>query len=146
MEDIMDFEVINSSFKYKKSRPLLNNINFSIGKSEILSILGANGVGKTTLLRCMLGMLPWTMGGSFLDGINPAVKVLEAAGKDSDMSKLLIDAANAAADGANNTTTMIAVHGRAAIRGEQSRSLLDPGAVVAKILIETASKYLTSII
>lgn len=65
----MNFEVQNASFQYKKNHPLLNHINFSIGQSEIMSILGANGVGKTTLLRCMLGMLHWTEGASFLDGI-----------------------------------------------------------------------------
>ena len=82
---------------------------------------------------------------TFIDGIYPAVKVLEPATADSEMTALLDDAARAAAEGAHNTTTMIAVHGRAAIRGEQSRALLDPGAVVAKILIETACKYLSSI-
>lgn len=83
---------------------------------------------------------------TFLDGINPAVEVLKSATADSDMKAVLDNAANAAAEGANNTTSMIAVHGRAAIRGEQSRSLLDPGAVVAKILVESASKYLISIL
>lgn len=83
---------------------------------------------------------------TFIDGLYPAVNVLKSASADSDMTAVLASAACAAAEGAKNTTSMIAVHGRAAIRGEQSRSLLDPGAVVAKILIETANKYLISIL
>jgi dihydroxyacetone kinase-like protein len=83
---------------------------------------------------------------TFLDGLYPAVEVLKSATIDSDMHTILSDAAKAAAEGAENTTTMIAVHGRAAIRGEQSRALLDPGAVVAKILVETTSKYLISLL
>ncbi|HKL79400.1 MAG TPA: ABC transporter ATP-binding protein [Mobilitalea sp.] len=65
----MRFEVIDGSFQFKRDCTLLNNINFCMEKSEVLSILGANGVGKTTLIRCMLGMLPWTKGGTYLDGV-----------------------------------------------------------------------------
>lgn len=83
---------------------------------------------------------------TFIDAFYPAVKVLKSASIDSNMTDVLADAANAAVEGARNTTTMIAVHGRAAIRGEQSRSLLDPGAVVAKLLVEAANKYLISIL
>ncbi len=83
---------------------------------------------------------------TFIDGLNPAVKALESVSENADMAKVLNNAASAAAEGANNTTTMVAVHGRSAIRGEQSRTLLDPGAVVAKILVETASKYLIGLL
>ncbi|MEM1484426.1 DAK2 domain-containing protein [Oscillospiraceae bacterium PP1C4] len=83
---------------------------------------------------------------TFLDGLDPAIKVLKAASADSDMAAVWADAASAAAQGAQNTTTMLAVHGRAATRGEQSRSLLDPGAVVAKMLVETACSYFSDIL
>lgn len=44
------------SFSYK-SNPVLNNIDFSLEKGEILAILGPNGVGKTTLLKCINSIL-----------------------------------------------------------------------------------------
>jgi len=38
--------------------------------------------------------------------------------------------------GYENTKEMLAVHGRAATRGEASRELLDPGAYVAALLVK----------
>ena len=48
--------------------PVLNNISFDVKRGEFLSILGANGVGKSTLFRCMLGLLPGYGGNIYLDG------------------------------------------------------------------------------
>lgn len=62
----MIFKVKDGSFGYG-DKLLFNNVNFSLEKGEILSILGANGVGKTTLLRCMMGLLPWKNGFSQID-------------------------------------------------------------------------------
>ena len=66
----MTFEVRNGCFGYKKTVPILKNISFCVERRQVLAVLGPNGVGKTTLLRSMMGMLPWTSGGSFLDGEN----------------------------------------------------------------------------
>ncbi len=66
----MIFSVKNGGFAYRKGQEILRNISFSTKEGEVLSILGPNGVGKTTLLRCMMGLLPWRAGGSYLDGIN----------------------------------------------------------------------------
>ena len=44
--------------------------------------------------------------------------------------------------GYENTSTMIAIHGRAATRGEASRSLKDPGACVAMLMMEAFVKSL----
>lgn len=41
----------------------------------------------------------------------------------------------AACAGYENTATMLAVHGRAATRGEMSRTLKDPGACVAVLMM-----------
>jgi iron complex transport system ATP-binding protein len=43
-------------FQYK-SKEVLKNIKFELKRNEILSILGPNGVGKTTLLKCMNAIL-----------------------------------------------------------------------------------------
>ena len=50
-------EVLNGSFEYSPKSPIFRNLNFNVDKGEILSILGPNGCGKTTLLKCLLGML-----------------------------------------------------------------------------------------
>ncbi|MEZ5433581.1 MAG: ATP-binding cassette domain-containing protein [Verrucomicrobiales bacterium] len=40
----------------------VNNIDFQIGKGEILGVLGANGAGKTTAINMVLGLLTPTSG------------------------------------------------------------------------------------
>ena len=42
--------------------PVLHGIDLSIAKGEIVSLIGRNGVGKTTTLRCLMGQLPATGG------------------------------------------------------------------------------------
>ncbi|MEA4925694.1 MAG: ABC transporter ATP-binding protein [Syntrophomonadaceae bacterium] len=69
----MIFEVRDGSFGYAKGQEILKNIDFSICDGDVLAILGPNGVGKTTLLKCMMGLLKWGRGGSFLDGENITV-------------------------------------------------------------------------
>ena len=64
----MKLEVTKGFFKFKKTDYILEDINFSLADSDILSILGPNGVGKTTLIKCLTGLLPWTRGKTFIDG------------------------------------------------------------------------------
>jgi len=42
--------------------PILNGINFAVGEGEFIGILGHNGMGKTTLLKALMGFLPATAG------------------------------------------------------------------------------------
>ncbi|MDO4764832.1 MAG: DAK2 domain-containing protein [Eubacteriales bacterium] len=73
---------------------------------------------------------------TFLDGLYPAVESLKTGvAKGKNLPLLVEEAAIAAEKGFQNTTTMIAVHGRAATRGEESRKLEDPGAAVAMLMM-----------
>jgi len=49
-------EVRNLSFAYGEHR-VLEDVSFTLDKGEFLSVLGPNGVGKSTLFRCILGRL-----------------------------------------------------------------------------------------
>src|SRR5512146_2125775 len=42
--------------------PILQGVEFSVAKGEIVAIIGRNGVGKTTLMKCLIGLLPATAG------------------------------------------------------------------------------------
>ena len=66
----MILEVENGSFGYPKQPEILKNISLTLKKGRILAILGPNGIGKTTLLKCMVGLLKWKSGRSLLDGQN----------------------------------------------------------------------------
>ena len=47
--------------------PILNGVSFSVNEGEFIGILGHNGMGKTTLLKALMGFLPAT-GGRVLFG------------------------------------------------------------------------------
>ncbi|MBN2524859.1 MAG: ABC transporter ATP-binding protein [Deltaproteobacteria bacterium] len=61
----MKLIIDNLSFAYK-SKDVLNDISFRVEKRELLSILGPNGVGKTTLLRCINRILKAQKGTVFV--------------------------------------------------------------------------------
>jgi len=51
-----EIEVVKLSKAYGDNPPVLKSISFSLGEGETLGIVGASGGGKTTLLRCILGL------------------------------------------------------------------------------------------
>ncbi len=52
----MKLYIDNLSFAYRSS-PVLSDLSFHIEKQELLAILGPNGVGKSTLLKCINRLL-----------------------------------------------------------------------------------------
>ena len=48
------------------NHPTLDNASFSVGKGELLAVLGTNGTGKTTLLKCINRILKPQAGTVFL--------------------------------------------------------------------------------
>lgn len=67
----MKIQTENASFSYenrKGGRTIFDKVNMSLDSGQIMAILGPNGSGKTTFLRCLMGMLKWTGGRSLFDG------------------------------------------------------------------------------
>ena len=61
----------NISFKYQNSNNnVLDNINLKIKTGSIIGIKGPSGVGKTTLVNIILGLLKPTSGEVLVDGID----------------------------------------------------------------------------
>jgi len=44
------------SFEYEKGKKILNNITFSAHENDCIGIIGANGMGKSTLLKLLIGL------------------------------------------------------------------------------------------
>ena len=63
----MSIEVENLSFGYG-DRLVLDGLNFKTRENQLVSILGPNGVGKSTLFNCILGLLKGYTGQVLLDG------------------------------------------------------------------------------
>lgn len=48
--------------------PVLDGLSFAVAEGELVGILGHNGMGKTTVLRALMGFLPATAGAVRFDG------------------------------------------------------------------------------
>lgn len=57
----------NYNVAYGQSR-VISDMNLEIGEGEIISLVGRNGMGKTTLLKSLIGMVPHESGQILLDG------------------------------------------------------------------------------
>lgn len=67
----MSLTIENVSFSYGRgegAHKVLDNISFTVDEGELTALLGANGVGKSTLFKCILGILPGYMGSIRIDG------------------------------------------------------------------------------
>lgn len=60
-DDVL-LELKNVSFKYEKNKPILKDISFKINKGEMVSIVGRNGAGKSTISKLICGFYKQTSG------------------------------------------------------------------------------------
>ena len=65
----MTLSVRDLTFAYRRA-PVLSGVSFDAAQGELLAILGPNGVGKTTLFRCILGEQKRYSGTIAVDGEN----------------------------------------------------------------------------
>ena len=78
---MVDTDVV-SARGLKKSfgrRPVLDRLDLTVGRGEVVGLLGANGAGKTTLLKSLLGLQPvdggrCTVLGESSASLSPAVR------------------------------------------------------------------------
>ena len=63
------FEVRNLSAAYGQSQ-VLHGIDLSVGRGEIVALVGRNGMGKSTLMKSLIGVMPARSGQISIDGVN----------------------------------------------------------------------------
>lgn len=59
---------INALTSAYGSAQILNGVNLEVGKGQVLALLGRNGVGKTTLLKTIMGIVAPTGGEAVVNG------------------------------------------------------------------------------
>lgn len=60
-------EIKNLQKKYGM-RAILDDISFTIKKNEVTCLTGLNGTGKTTIMNCIMGLVPRNKGSITIDG------------------------------------------------------------------------------
>lgn len=63
-------EFKNVDFAYKKDKPVLKNVCFSVQKGEKIGVFGYNGSGKSTLGKMLVKFFTPQRGGIYIDGVN----------------------------------------------------------------------------
>ncbi len=63
-------------FSYEKDRPVLRDLSFRIEKGESVGLIGANGAGKSTVMKLLLGLLTPKSGEILVDGVPVGKKTL----------------------------------------------------------------------
>lgn len=61
-------DVEHVSFSYDKRKAILDEVSFSIGRGEVFGVLGPNGTGKTTIIKCINRILRPDAGEIRFDG------------------------------------------------------------------------------
>lgn len=68
MPVLVDVQHISYSYTGTRADAIFSDVSFSIGQGDIFCILGPNGTGKTTLLKCLSNVLQGWRGAIHLDG------------------------------------------------------------------------------
>ena len=82
-QPVAELNAVSKSFKTAGGHELkvLDNIDIAVQPGELLALLGQSGSGKSTILRCLTGLIEPTSGrvlgdGKTLDGVNPDASVV----------------------------------------------------------------------
>ena len=60
-------KLIDVSFSYEKDKAILHNLNLTIKKGEFIGLMGKSGVGKSTLVDILIGLLDINKGKLLVD-------------------------------------------------------------------------------
>jgi len=61
-------EIKDASFAYEETENIFEDINLTVAKGDVVCILGPNGCGKTTLIKCLNRLLELKEGAVYING------------------------------------------------------------------------------
>ncbi len=65
-----EVEFRNVSFRYEPERPILKDVNFTLGKGKCIAIVGPSGSGKSTLINLIPRLYDVEGGAVYFDGVD----------------------------------------------------------------------------
>jgi ABC-2 type transport system ATP-binding protein len=72
-------EIKNLTKAYGNSKiPAVNDVSISLKSGEIYGFLGSNGAGKSTTIKCLVGIHPFQQGDILINGVSIKTNPLEA--------------------------------------------------------------------
>ena len=74
-------QINQMSFSYKYNTPIINNLNLELTSGNITLLVGKNGVGKTTLLKLISGLIFSNSGEIIIDDLNVKKRTLDVLQK-----------------------------------------------------------------
>lgn len=66
---MLEISDLTKTYKHSKT-PAIKNISFTVNDGEVFGLIGKNGAGKSTALKCVLGIHPFENGTITLNGLN----------------------------------------------------------------------------
>ena len=67
---------------------IINDLSLDVRPGEIFALMGKNGMGKTTLLKTIVGLRPARRGQILLDGAEVTPRDVDALGKAAELLKM----------------------------------------------------------
>lgn len=79
-DTLLEFK--NVSFSYDKKKDILSDINFKINRGEIVSVVGKNGAGKSTISKLICGFFKASKGDIIFEGKSLDGKTIKERGEE----------------------------------------------------------------
>lgn len=70
MEDVKNILEIKDLYKSYGTKEVLKGINLTVGKGQIVGLIGKNGIGKSTTIDCVTGSKNYNSGEIYINGTN----------------------------------------------------------------------------
>jgi len=77
MENKIEVNDLTKTF-YKENAPILKNLSLQVKKGEVFGLIGRNGAGKSTTIKCICGILPFDSGKIIINGYDIEKEPLQA--------------------------------------------------------------------